>query len=95
MRWIQAQVNADRVVFKIHAKYLRGPQRGVSPDEAKQAILKGRSANWEPGEDPKTRVPSMNMTFSQKLRIRTIGVVTAISNEWPDVAVITVWQDES
>ena len=91
-RWIKAQVKAENVVFRYHAEHERGVDYNVSPDEAREAILKGKSARWEPRENPKTREPTMNMTFTQALRTHTIGVVTSISESDPNVVVVTLWR---
>ena len=91
-RWIKAQVKAGNVEFRYHAEHQRGVDYNVSPDDAREAILKGKYTRWEPRENPK-REPTMNMTFKQALRTHTIGVVTSISDNDPNVVVVTLWRD--
>lgn len=93
MRWIKASVNAGSVRFSYHAEHERGRQRNVSPDEAAEAIVKGKVVRWEPGEIPSTREPTMNMTFEYALTARSISAVASIMDEEPDVVVVTVWED--
>ena len=85
-------MKAGNVEFRYHAEHQRGPEYNVSPDEAREAILKGKATRWEPRENPK-REPTMNMTFKQALRTHTIGVVTSISDNDPNVVVVTLWRD--
>ena len=90
-RWIKSQVRTGNVRFSFHAEHEKAPRFNISPDEALSAILKGRSSRWEPGEKPKTRAPTMNMTFEQALRSHSINVVTAIADDDADVVVVTLW----
>ncbi len=95
MKWIKASVKAGNVRFSYHAEHVRGKERNVSPDEAADAIARGRCVRWEPGEIPSTRVPTMNMTFELKLTERLISAVAAVLDDEPDVVVITVWEDKN
>jgi hypothetical protein len=92
-RWIQAEVKAGNVIFSGHAVDDKSAKCNVALDDALEAIRKGRRTRWEPGQKKKTREPTMNMTFEQRQKSRTIGVVTSIADGEPDVVVVTLWSN--
>ena len=90
-RWIRSQVKEGACRITYHSGSESGPKRNISDEDAINAIkLAQRTINWEPGEIPRTREPTMTLRFVHTLKTRTIEVVTSIVDDDDDVIVVTV-----
>jgi hypothetical protein len=90
-KWIRSAVKNGCVEFSYsrHSQD-RGLERGVSPDDAVECINSGNAIHWEPGFHSASQKADMRMKFEQVKRTKTISTVVAVSNENPDVIVVTL-----
>lgn len=90
-RWIKQCIKDGNVRFTSHF-FDEARNDSISTDDATECILEGLAANWEPGEDPATRLPDMRMRFSLERKTKSLVVVVAVSDDDPDCIVITTWK---
>ncbi|MDH6150494.1 MULTISPECIES: DUF4258 domain-containing protein [Paraburkholderia] len=89
-RWVRSAANLGtvQIAFVDHA-LTRSSERAISQDEAVACICKGRASRWE--QHDRSDGSNMHLTLSLESTIEVIEVVVALSDEDPDLWVITMW----